>query len=154
MTDERWIWEFEWVIPSDLAQGCQVLEQILERLTHHEWGSHDIYSVRLAVDEAIVNAIKHGNQHDENKRVHIVCKLSGRGLWVQISDEGGGFNPAEVPDCTCDENLDIPSGRGLMLMHCFMSRVEFNEQGNRVMMEKHRGDDADAVDSAKKAAGE
>ncbi len=130
-----------------------MLEEILERLETHSWGPHDIYSVRLALDEAIVNAIKHGNQLDENKRVRVTGKLSLRGLWIEIADEGTGFNPSDVPDCTCDENLEVPSGRGLMLMRCFMSRVEFNEQGNCVMMEKHRCDSTDAAAAAEAGRG-
>lgn len=122
-----------------------MLEAILGRLASQQWSEHDVYSVRLALDEAIVNAIKHGNRHDENKQVRIACRLSGRGLWVEIADEGCGFNPDNVPDCTCDENLEVPSGRGLMLMRCFMSRVEFNEQGNCVQMEKHRGEESASV---------
>ena len=53
-----------------------------------------------------------------------------------MSDEGPGFDPADVPDCTLDENLDKPSGRGLKLMRNFMTMVEYNEHGNRVVMEK------------------
>lgn len=138
MSEKRWIWQSDWVIPSELAHGSRVLEEIIERLEGHEWTSHDVYSVRLALDEAIVNAIKHGNCLDEKKCVRIACKLSPQGLWVEITDEGPGFKPEEVPDCTCDENLEVPSGRGLMLMRCFMSRVEFSQQGNCVTMEKLR----------------
>lgn len=142
MKNDRCVWEAEWVISSDLAQGSQVLEEILQRLTSYDWVTHDVYSVRLALDEAIVNAIKHGNRLDRNKRVRIAAKLRPRQLWVEIADEGPGFNPEDVPDCTCDENLEVPSGRGLMLMRCFMSRVEYNQQGNCVVLEKHRAEPA------------
>ncbi|MBL9122710.1 MAG: ATP-binding protein [Planctomycetaceae bacterium] len=142
MKNDRCLWEAEWVIPSELAEGSRVLEEILEQLANHEWGTHDIYSVRLALDEAIVNAIKHGNRHDESKQVRIACKLRPRELWVEIADEGPGFDPTAVPDCTCEENLEVPSGRGLMLMRCFMSRVEYNQRGNSVVMEKQRAEKA------------
>lgn len=145
MMNDRCVWQAEWVIPSEIAEGCRVLEEILESLSTQAWVAHDIYSVRLALDEAIVNAIKHGNRLDENKRVRIACKLGTRQLWIEIADEGPGFNPADVPDCTCDENLEVPSGRGLMLMRCFMSRVEYNQRGNCVVMEKERCDQIDAT---------
>ena len=83
-----------------------------------------------------MNAIKHGNCEDPKKKVLVRCKLSPRRCWIEIQDEGPGFNPSAVPDCTLDENLDKPSGRGLKLMRNFMSLVEFNDQGNGVVMEK------------------
>ena len=111
---------------------------MLERLAEHQWTAHDIFSVRLALEEAIVNAIKHGNRLDANKHVHVLCKVSAELMWAQITDQGPGFDPEEVPDCTDDENLDRPSGRGIMLMRCYMSRVEYNDAGNIVVMEKRR----------------
>ena len=85
-----------------------------------------------------MNAIKHGNGLDASKEVHVLSELTERRFWIQISDEGPGFNPEDVPDPTLDENLELPSGRGLMLMRTFMAKVEFNERGNKVTMEKHR----------------
>jgi serine/threonine-protein kinase RsbW len=70
--------------------------------------------------------------------VHIACKLSPQRIWFEITDEGPGFDPADVPDPTNDDNLDYPSGRGIMLMRSFMCRVEYNASGNCVVMEKHR----------------
>ena len=60
--------------------------------------------------------------------------------------EGDGFDPSEVPDPTLEENLELPSGRGLMLMRTFMGRVEFNDKGNRVLMEKVKGSGAGGDD--------
>jgi serine/threonine-protein kinase RsbW len=57
---------------------------------------------------------------------------------VEIADEGSGFNPEQVPDPTDPENLECPSGRGIMLMRSYMNRVEYNAAGNKVVMEKHR----------------
>ena len=65
-------------------------------------------------------------------------RLSDNLLFVQVEDQGNGFNPNDVPDPTLDENLELPSGRGLMLMRTFMSMVEYNDKGNRVTMEKKR----------------
>ena len=53
-------------------------------------------------------------------------------------DEGQGFNPATVPDCTLDERLEVPSGRGVMLMRTFMTRIEYSAAGNSVLLEKIR----------------
>ena len=64
--------------------------------------------------------------------------MSPERLWIQIRDEGAGFNPEEVPDPTDPDHLEIPSGRGIMLMRAFMTRVEYNDLGNCVVMEKQR----------------
>jgi serine/threonine-protein kinase RsbW len=97
--------------------------------------------VRLALEEALVNAIKHGNGLDPNKQVHVVCQISAEKVRIVIEDEGIGFRPDDVPDPTEDENLEKPCGRGIMLMRAFLSTVEYNERGNRVVLEKNKNDD-------------
>jgi serine/threonine-protein kinase RsbW len=132
----------EQVIPSETGAGKRVLDDLLGQLEAHQWGEYDIHGIHLALEEALVNAIRHGNRSDVSKNVHVACKLSPDQLWVQIRDEGAGFKPEEVPDCTDLENLEIPSGRGIMLMRAFMSRVEYNDLGNCVVMEKQRASGA------------
>jgi serine/threonine-protein kinase RsbW len=111
---------------------------VLARLEAEHWTSHDIFGVHLALEEAVVNAIKHGNKLDRNKKVHVECKLSPEAFWINIADEGQGFDPRSVPDCTDPDHIQLPHGRGLLLMHCYMNRVEYNERGNAVTMEKRR----------------
>jgi len=105
----------------------------MERL---HWGEHDVFSVRLAMEEALINAIKHGNHYDPSKHVQVRCGISEGLLRIEIEDEGKGFDLAAVPDPTDPDNLESPCGRGIMLMRGFMSRVEYNEVGNRVVLEK------------------
>lgn len=138
MSDERWTWKTEQVIPSETGAGQRLLDDLLKQLAEHAWSEHELHSVHLALEEALVNAIRHGNRSDPCKHVYVLCKLSPERLWIEIRDEGAGFNPDEVPDCTDPERLEIPSGRGIMLMRAFMSRVEYNELGNCVVMEKQR----------------
>jgi serine/threonine-protein kinase RsbW len=126
-------------IPSTQAAGKQVVDQVRERLEQAEWSAHDIFSVHLAVEEALVNAIKHGNQLDASKQVRIAGRVTAEKFWIEIIDEGSGFDPDQLPDPTDEENLESPSGRGVLLMRNFMSRVEFSQQGTRVVMEKQRG---------------
>lgn len=135
---QTWTWCHERHIASDTQEGRQVVDELLQQLQSENWSEHDIFGVHLAVEEALVNAIKHGNQLAADKSVHVWYKMSPEILRIEIEDEGGGFDPEDVPDPTMDENLEIPSGRGLMLMRSYMSRVEFNERGNRVLMEKKR----------------
>jgi serine/threonine-protein kinase RsbW len=131
-------WSVEHSIPSELAAGHRVLEELLEKLAAENWTSRDIFGIRLALEEAIVNAIKHGNCLDCSKCVHITCHSTPEKVWIRISDEGPGFNPGAVPDCTDADHIDAPNGRGIMLMRNFMSRVEYNPCGNAVEMEKLR----------------
>jgi serine/threonine-protein kinase RsbW len=94
--------------------------------------------MRLALEEAIVNAIKHGNGMDPAKYVKVCCEIDAGRAVVVIEDEGTGFSPTDVPDPTTEENLEKPGGRGIMLMKAFMTNVEYNKKGNRVRLEKVR----------------
>jgi len=138
MSRERWAWTTSQRIPSERGAGQQFIEEVLEQLKLHHWTSRDLFGVRLALEEAIVNAIKHGNSLDCRKEVRVECKLSSERIWIEIADEGCGFQPHKVPDPTHPDNLEKPSGRGIMLMRNYMNRVEYNETGNAVLMEKRR----------------
>ena len=133
-----WTWLLEKKIPSDTDLARQLLEELLGQLGRHGWPEEDKFGIHLAVEEALMNAIKHGNQRDPEKFVFVEYRLSDVMLFVQVEDQGEGFNPEDVPDPTLDENLELPSGRGLMLMRTFMSRVDYNDKGNRVTMEKKK----------------
>jgi len=140
--------EFEIEIPSEPAAGREVQDRIIGLLESHQFQEHDVFGVRLALEEALVNAIKHGNRMDPDKTVRIVCLVSDRRVRVEIEDQGCGFVPDEVPDPTADENLERPCGRGIMLMKAFMTLIEYNTVGNRVVLEKHRSANADGNGSA------
>jgi serine/threonine-protein kinase RsbW len=131
--------QFEVVIPSTTEAGQTLLEQIVSRLESlASFSSRDVFGIRLALDEAIVNAIKHGNQLDPEKTVRINCLIQSDLFRVEIEDQGSGFQLEDVPDPTDDENLERPCGRGIMLMRSFMSRVEYNSLGNHVILEKQK----------------
>lgn len=142
MSQDRSIWQTDRVIPSKTGAGKELLEEILAQLESQQWAQHDIFSVHLALEEALVNAIRHGNGGDAAKQVGVCCKLTADRLWIEIVDEGPGFDPDKVPDCTEADFIDRPCGRGIMLMRNFMSRVEYNERGNGVVLEKLRAKSA------------
>ncbi len=125
-------------IPSDTSEGRLVQERIVQLLEQRNYPMRDVFGVRLALEEALVNAIKHGNRMDPNKTVRIECQVLEDKVRITIEDEGEGFNASEVPDPTMDENLEKPGGRGIMLMRSFMTLIEYNERGNRLVMEKIR----------------
>ena len=135
---EQWIWRTDRVISNDAAASRSLLLEILGKIESQGWIQQDIFAVHLAVEEALANAIQHGNQFDPNKHIRIGCRLSSDRICVEIADEGAGFDPHSLPDPTCFDRLRSPRGRGVMLMKAFMSRVEFNAAGNAVLLEKIR----------------
>ena len=131
-------WRLVVNLPSERGSNRQVTDQLLEQLGVHGWPPADIFAIHLAAEEAIVNAIVHGNKLDPTKKVHVECEISTAVVRISISDEGAGFDPASVPDCTVDERLEAPGGRGVMLMKSFMTSIEYNATGNAVVLLKRR----------------
>lgn len=114
---------------------------VLEDYKYTEYGQ---FVVRLCLEEAIVNAFRHGNRSEPGKVVKFGCKIDGASAEFRIEDQGHGFDPESVPDPTADENLEIPSGRGLMLIRAYMSEVSHLPPGNTLrMMYKNGPDPAD-----------
>jgi len=128
----------ELTITSDLSEARRVQDLIEEALQASAYTEHDIFAIKLALEEALVNAIKHGNQMDPDKRVFVVYRVTPERFDIRITDEGAGFNPEDVPDPTAIENLERPCGRGLLLMRGFMTEVEYHGKGNVVSMSKVR----------------
>lgn len=132
------VWRKVTDLPSERGASRMVTDELLEQLGVHGWSPSDIFAIHLAAEEAIVNAIVHGNKLDVDKRVHVACEVSPELARIEITDEGPGFDPRKVPDCTLEERLDAPGGRGVMLMRSFMTRIEYNAKGNSVLLEKKR----------------
>ncbi|MBO10405.1 MAG: anti-sigma regulatory factor [Planctomycetaceae bacterium] len=130
--------DFTVSIASETSLGREVQDRIISVLESRKFPDRDVFGVRLALEEALVNAIKHGNGMDPDKFVQIDCRFDDEGVRIVIEDEGPGFDVTEVPDPTAEENLDKPGGRGIMLMRSFMSHIEYNDVGNRLILEKRR----------------
>lgn len=125
-----------WTIPSTNADAMAVQQQIVEAIEQQQYKREVVFAVRLALDEALVNAVKHGNGNDPDKTVTIEFSIDQDRLIVEIEDQGPGFVPEQLPDPTAEENLNRPNGRGVMLMRAYMTEVDFNERGNRVILTK------------------
>ena len=123
-------------MPSDLRHLDGVLDYLNERMLRLGIVNSDDSEVLIALDEAIVNAIKHGNKCDPRKAVHIVAEFSADGVRFIVADEGAGFELENVPDPTEPCRLLEPSGRGLLLINHIMDEVRFNQCGNRLEMFK------------------
>jgi serine/threonine-protein kinase RsbW len=94
----------------------------------------EVFGVRLALEEAMVNAVKHGNRHDPTKRVRASWHVGPNRVMIEIKDEGDGFDPRALPDPCASENFERCCGRGVFLMRHYMSSVRYNKRGNRVTM--------------------
>jgi len=124
------------IIPSDPQQLRRIELLILPRLEALNYGERALFGVRLAIEEAVVNAIKHGNHMDKARKVTINYSVDAKECRISVEDEGDGFDPNAVPDPTVDENLELPHGRGLVLIGAYMDEVFHNEKGNRITMVK------------------
>ena len=101
----------EVIIPSDIAKGQQVRDAIESQLRLNHFEEKEIFGVRLAFDEAIVNAIKHGNKMDERKNVRIHFRMQADRFEINITDEGNGYDPDSLPDsvtCYTDSTIALP----------------------------------------------
>ena len=117
---------------SDLHISADVQKEIQQLWQDRGMSDMDLPDMQLALEEGLANAIKHGNKLDDSKKVTVECYLDGDIVRVVIQDEGEGFDLTDVPDPTLPENLDKPSGRGVMLMKAFMDDVLYNECGNQL----------------------
>ena len=121
-------------IPSDFHAGSRVLDEIVSAAESNGYDDDSIFGIKLALDEALINAIKHGNKLDAAKRVTIDATVTPRQIEVEIEDQGCGFNRACVPDPTADANIEKPSGRGILLIESYMNTVEWSCGGRRLRM--------------------
>ncbi len=121
---------------SCLDKARQVEREILAECQRHRFSESDMFAIKLALEEALVNAVKHGNKLDPAKCVRVNFYVTDQRADITVEDQGRGFNPAELPDPTAAENLEMCSGRGILLMRAYMSSVVFNPQGNRVTLTK------------------
>src|ERR1043165_3956958 len=140
--------KIEFELPSDLALMNGVLEYLQERVAKLGLIRPERSNLFIALDEAFVNAVKHGNKNDPSKLLKITAELSSKEASFTVEDEGEGFNIQEIPDPCDPANLFRTSGRGVLLIYNIMDEVEYNAQGNRVKMVKRpeHPDEAQLVD--------
>jgi len=128
--------KIEFELPSDLALMNGVLQYLLERVAKLGLIAPERSNLFIALDEAFVNAVKHGNKNDPTKLVRVGAELSPKEACFTIEDEGEGFDVQTIPDPRDPANLFKSSGRGVLLIYNIMDEVEYNAQGNRVKMVK------------------
>jgi serine/threonine-protein kinase RsbW len=126
--------EFE--VPSALSLMHIVLEYLMKRVEKLGVVKSEQSNLFVALDEAFVNAVKHGNKFDATKLVRIVAEVSPAEARFTIEDEGEGFDVNSIPDPRDPTNLFKTSGRGVLFIYNIMDEVQYNERGNRLTMIK------------------
>jgi serine/threonine-protein kinase RsbW len=114
------------------------LDRVSAALSAAGYPERDAFALRLALEEALVNALKHGHRCDPSKEVRLRYRVTAEEAVAEVEDQGPGFDPAAVPDPLAPENLEKPSGRGLLLMRRYLSWLRFNERGNVVTLCRRR----------------
>ena len=131
-------WSLHENIPSSLDVGHATIERLIVALELNKWEGRDLFHIHLAIEEAIVNAITHGNKEAQDKVVEVEFRVDPVTTFLRVKDQGAGFDRAAVPDPRDADHLECTNGRGVMLIREFMSEVRYNERGNEVTMIKHR----------------
>ncbi len=121
--------------PSEVRYSRPAVEQVVEACRSRAGLSErDAFRLRVALGEAVANAVLYGNREDPSRRVAIAARAGPGDVRVRVTDEGSGFDPHAVPDPTAPENLRRNRGRGLLLMRRLVDDLRFNERGNEVTL--------------------
>lgn len=122
-------------LPSDVSLIQEAVELVARHLESRLVEPRLVrFNLRVALTEAINNAILRGNQEDASKDVAVCVRFGPRAMRVEVTDQGDGFDPYHVPDPTLPENLTRPFGRGLFLIRRMVDEVRFNDKGNSICM--------------------
>jgi serine/threonine-protein kinase RsbW len=126
------------VVKSDLREAEIPKKEILDEIERHQFDECSVFAVKLALEEALTNAVKHGNCCDPTKPVTVRYAVTDDEIIVIVRDEGEGFEPNKIPDPTAPDRLPIPNGRGIMLLNAYLDKVEYRDGGREVYMLKRR----------------
>jgi serine/threonine-protein kinase RsbW len=126
------------VVSSTHSAIAEVYQQIVPSLKASSFSQEDIFAVHLALEEAFINAVKHGNKMEPSKAVKIDYSVEADKIEICMTDEGEGFDPEVIPDPRYGDNLYKPAGRGMLLIRSFMDVVEYSKRGNSVRMIRYR----------------
>ncbi|HBG25861.1 MAG TPA: ATP-binding protein [Phycisphaerales bacterium] len=124
------------VLKGVISELRKVCSKVLCHAKQLGYCDDDTFAVHLAMEEAIINAVKHGNRADCNKNVTIEYDITPEKICISITDEGGGFEPEDVADPRSGENIYKTGGRGVLLIKSYMDSIEYNQTGNSIIMTK------------------
>ncbi len=117
------------------SENIRLVERLVEDVCEVFKVNEDNYgNILIAVTEAVNNAMYHGNQGNPNKHIKIGFEPGEKNIKFSVADEGMGFDYDSLPDPTDPINIDKPSGRGIFLMKNLADKVEFNNNGQEVLL--------------------
>jgi serine/threonine-protein kinase RsbW len=116
------------------AEVIPLVEAVAGELEGAGYTMREVFAVRLSLEEAMVNAIKHGHHNDPSKVAQLRLHVTPECVLAEVEDQGDGFDPDAVPDPLALENLEKSSGRGLLLMRSYMTWVRYNATGTCVSL--------------------
>jgi serine/threonine-protein kinase RsbW len=123
-------------IASDYGDAREVQRLIRDEVERAGFDPDSQFAIKLALEEALINAIKHGNKLDKRKNVQVEWRISAAAAEITIEDEGPGFDRKDVPNPTDEPNLEKLTGRGILLIESYMTDVQWSNGGRRVKLVK------------------
>jgi len=115
-----------------------IAESVREIAARETLGPTEVFRLRLCLDEAIQNAIEHGNGSDPRKKVFVAVFDSGDRWEIVVRDDGGGFRPQRVPDPREGSGLEAEGGRGLLILTEYMDSVSYFDAGRTLVLTKRK----------------
>jgi serine/threonine-protein kinase RsbW len=126
-------------VPSDLDLVEHAVDLVARHCLAHGLPTRAVrFNLRVALSEALANAIVYGNRLDPGKGVRVVLRCLGDKVEVHVRDQGRGFDHTRLPDPTAPDSLQRPEGRGIFLIRELVDDLAFNEEGNAICMTLHR----------------
>jgi len=128
------------LVLSSTMESVAEVEAAAERLAvEAELDDDECFKIAMALREAAVNAVLHGNEYDPTKKIRVSMENTGEALVFTIADEGKGLDPTTLPDPLAPENLLRGTGRGIFLIRSFMDEVKFRQlqPGTEMTLVKH-----------------
>ena len=123
-----------------LFDSVNLAEDICQRIAQSAgFDEDDCYKISMSVHEAVINAVRYGNEEQRHKKITMIVEVGAEKLVVHIVDQGRGLNLADIPDPCADENVLKTSGRGIFIMRTFMDEFDVrrsHEGGAEIVMAK------------------
>ncbi|MGE5279474.1 MAG: ATP-binding protein [Deltaproteobacteria bacterium] len=136
MTKEPYRMLLERRLPNRLEHVNVFIKEALVQFGALPLSGEEIFNLKLSLEEALTNAMRHGNRLDPDRFVDVSVAVEGDRLVMKVKDEGDGFDFSRVPDPTHHENKEKPHGRGVFLIKQLMSEVTFFDNGSGIRMVK------------------
>ena len=126
----------EFQVISDLSEIQKASHRVLSLVKPLDLNESCLFDIRLCLEEALINAIKYGNRSKKDLKVRLAVEFNKEEVRITVEDQGKGFDPRQLKNCTTETNLSKSHGRGVYLIHHLMDDVKYNSKGNSVLMVK------------------